>query len=111
MTASYSHEPRSAFGSTILRVVYGIEATSPDDEYIVLEEEAQDISNKAYFPGRYLVELLPILRFVPAWFPGAQFKRDAARWRVTMQATRNKPFDAALERQVYTRVSSTPILD
>ena len=80
--------------------MYGIEAASPDDEYIVLEEAAQDISNKAYFPGRYLVELLPILRYVPAWLPGAQFKRDAARWRVTMQATRNKPFDAALERQV-----------
>ncbi|KAI0767229.1 CyP450 monooxygenase [Fomes fomentarius] len=89
---------RFAFGSTILRVVYGIEADSPEDEYILLEEEAQVINDKAFSPGRYLVEVLPFLRYIPSWFPGARFKRDAARWKVTLQETRNKPFDATLEQ-------------
>lgn len=90
----------SAFGSTILRVVYGIEADSPEDQYILLEEEAQVINDKAFSPGRYLVEVLPFLRYIPSWVPGARFKRDAARWKVTLQETRNKPFDAALEQMV-----------
>ncbi|TFK89339.1 cytochrome P450 [Polyporus arcularius HHB13444] len=89
---------RFAFGSTILRVVYGITTSSLDDELIAVVEEAQVISNKAYTPGKYLVELLPFLRHIPAWVPGAQFKRDAIEWNVTMQATRNKPFDVAVEK-------------
>ncbi|RPD52913.1 CyP450 monooxygenase [Lentinus tigrinus ALCF2SS1-6] len=88
---------RFAFGWTILRVVYGITASSLDDEFLELEEEAQAITNKAYTPGKYLVEVFPILRHVPAWFPGAQFKRDVAKWYVTLQATRNRPFDVAIE--------------
>jgi hypothetical protein len=30
--------------------------------------------------GAYLVDLLPFLRFIPTWFPGADFKRKAIAW-------------------------------
>ena len=80
-----------------MRVVYGITASTANDEFLALEEKAQFISNQAYTPGKYFVEVLPILQYVPAWFPGAQFKRDAAKWYVSMQETRNKPFDVAVE--------------
>ena len=68
----------STFGSLILRVVYGIKVSSPHDEWIALAEEGQKIVDDAYTPGRYLVEVLPILRHVPLWMPGARFKRSAA---------------------------------
>ena len=29
-------------------------------------------------PGKYLVEALPALQYLPQWFPGAAFKREAA---------------------------------
>ena len=32
-------------------------------------------------PGAYLVETLPALRYLPSWFPGAGFQREAAEIR------------------------------
>ena len=90
----------SSFGSTTLRVVYGIKAASPKDEYITLAEASVHIMDKAYTPGKYLVEALPFLKHVPSWFPGAQFKRDAAAWKLIIAATRNKLFDATLDFMV-----------
>ena len=40
-------------------------------------EEAIHILTEITQPGRWLVEILPPLRFVPAWMPGAKFKRKA----------------------------------
>lgn len=92
--------PHSVFGSTILRVVYGIKPANPRDEYINLAEASVKIMDKAYTPGKYLVEVFPFLKHVPAWMPGAQWKRDVAAWKVTIANTRNKLFDATLEFMV-----------
>ena len=34
-----------------------------------------------------------MLRYVPAWFPGAGFQKDFARWREASLALKNMPFD------------------
>ncbi|KAI1792350.1 cytochrome P450 [Ganoderma leucocontextum] len=88
---------RFVFGSTILRIVYGIKPANPRDEYVSLAEASVKILDKAYTPGKYLVEVFPFLKYVPQWMPGAQFKRDVAAWKVTIADTRNKLFDAALQ--------------
>ena len=36
-----------------------------------------DVGNQIGAPGRYLVEVIPALKYLPAWFPGAGFKREA----------------------------------
>ena len=56
--------------------------------------------DKAYTPGKYLVEVFPFLKHVPEWVPGAQWKRDVAAWKVTIADTRNKLFNATLEFMV-----------
>jgi hypothetical protein len=33
------------------------------------------------------------VKYIPAWFPGAQFKRDAAKWRPLPLEMRDWPFD------------------
>ena len=58
------------------------------------------IMDKAYTPGKYLVEVFPFLQHVPQWMPGAQFKRYVAVWKTTIADTRNKLFDATLEIMV-----------
>ena len=65
----------SSFGATVMRVVYGIEVKSKEDEYLSLAEQGNDIFQKAFVPGKYL------LKHVPAWLPGAGFRRDAVAWR------------------------------
>ncbi|KAI0753249.1 CyP450 monooxygenase [Daedaleopsis nitida] len=98
---SFASHIRFDLGWTVLRIVYGHEALSLHDRYISLAEDAQRITDRAYTPGKYLVEVFPLLQYVPSWLPGAQFKRDAALWTNTMQGTRNEPFDAALEKIVH----------
>ena len=81
----------------IVRVAYGISATGEAGrKYIHIAEEAMDFIKKVFQPGTYLVETLPWLRFVPAWFPGATFQREFARWRLVAQAARDEPWEAAL---------------
>ncbi|KAK0462940.1 cytochrome P450 [Desarmillaria tabescens] len=36
--------------------------------------------------GSFLVDSFPILQYVPDWFPGADFKRKAAHWNLSVKA-------------------------
>ncbi|KAJ6603388.1 cytochrome P450 [Mycena vulgaris] len=71
---------RHMAGKIIISVAYGIQVTDHDDPYVALAEEAVEGLTTALVPGRFLVDALPILKYVPAWFPGAGFKRKAALW-------------------------------
>lgn len=50
----------------------------------------------AFIPGKYLAESFPILRFLPSYFPGAQFKRDAAAWYPKVREMCDAPWNAAM---------------
>ena len=39
------------------------------------------------------------MKIIPAWFPGAKFRRDAAEFAKVFNEMRNKPFDAVLATQ------------
>ena len=80
-------------------MVYGIDATGESGrKYIRTAEEVMGFINKAFQPGEYLVQILPWLRFVPAWFPGARFQREFASWRPKVLAVRDGPWEAALKK-------------
>ena len=91
---------RRAFGSTILRIVYGVDPSSPDDELLALEEETMRMLNAAHTPGKYLVEAFPCLKYLPSWFPGAGFKTTAAECRIALDKARNVPFNITLDDMV-----------
>ncbi|OBZ72885.1 O-methylsterigmatocystin oxidoreductase [Grifola frondosa] len=86
------HHIRFAFGATILKIAYGIEIPESDEKYTVMAEKALEGLSQGLTPGSYLVEFIPALRHVPAWFPGAGFKRKAARWRSAALTLREAPF-------------------
>lgn len=44
-------------------------------------------------PGRYMVDLIPALRYIPDWFPGAGFKRHARDCWTTLNRTASTPYD------------------
>jgi cytochrome P450 len=50
-------------GQTIVKVVYGIDVTDTDSEYITLPERVVDYMNEAVSPGRFLVEFFPICEY------------------------------------------------
>ncbi|EJF64334.1 cytochrome P450 [Dichomitus squalens LYAD-421 SS1] len=67
------------FASTLMQLVYGLEVTRPDDRYFAMVERIREVSEDIAVPGRYLVEAIPFLRYLPAWLPGMQFKRYALK--------------------------------
>ena len=77
-------------------VVYGMRDADENDKYITIAEKGTAVFSEVAAPGRYLVELFPALAYVPAWFPGARFKRDAAKWARDMTALREVPWGAAV---------------
>ncbi|RDX44595.1 CyP450 monooxygenase [Lentinus brumalis] len=93
----FVHHIRHLFGSTIMRITYGIEVDEPGNEsYLATVEEALAIFSAATVPGKYLVETFPVLRHVPTWFPFARFKREAREWRDLPMEVLHRPWEVAL---------------
>lgn len=92
----YAHQliSSSNAGGTILSITYGLNIRPKDDPFIESAEKASESLSKIPYPGAYLVDHFPILKHVPAWLPGAKFKRDAHEWRKLALDAVNKPFDA-----------------
>ncbi|GJE96382.1 cytochrome P450 [Phanerochaete sordida] len=82
----------------ILRIAYGIEVTGREDPYVDTAEHAVGAVVATCNPGSYLVNIMPFLKHIPEWFPGAKFQRDAKVWRKYITELRDKPFAIAKER-------------
>ncbi|KAJ8090311.1 hypothetical protein PM082_018907 [Marasmius tenuissimus] len=76
----YRDHFRYMTGALIILLTYGLDVQGPDDPVIMSAERASDVATHALNPGTYMVDALPILEYVPAWFPGAGFKRKAREW-------------------------------
>lgn len=77
----------------MLKVVYGIEIDHGDHEIVHDIREAVDSISEAFVPGKFLVDYIPWLEYVPAWFPGAGFQKKFAMWRAKQMVMKNKPFE------------------
>ncbi|KAG8924630.1 hypothetical protein FRC00_004904 [Tulasnella sp. 408] len=74
----FLHGLRRVLGETISELTYGALKHQDGTDYATKHEENFAYSKRAAMG--YLVDLFPWLRFVPSWFPGAKFKRDAREW-------------------------------
>jgi hypothetical protein len=82
-------------GTIILSTAYGINVQPKDDPFLALAERFMEGHADAARPGVYLVDSLPWLRYVPSWFPGANFKRKAQRYRKAFLALPEMPMQYA----------------
>ncbi|KAJ7113937.1 cytochrome P450 [Mycena epipterygia] len=79
----------------IMDVTYGIIIQPSNDPYVDLVKEAMHVISVGSIPGQFLVETIPALQYVPSWFPGADFKRKAEKWRKVMRELLERPFKEA----------------
>lgn len=86
---------RSLAGETIMSVAYGLEIKPKDDPYIQTAERGVHPLVAAAVPGAFLVDMLPILKYVPEWIPGAGFQKKAREWGKLAMTMVDMPFDAA----------------
>ncbi|EJD49813.1 cytochrome P450 [Auricularia subglabra TFB-10046 SS5] len=87
-------EVRDAMGKSIFAVSYGLPIEEHYETFIHLNEIVSKAFLAAMVPGRYLVESIPVLRYVPKWFPGAGFRRHAALICDTMEQHSSMFFNA-----------------
>ena len=83
-----------------MKIGYGIAVQDSDDPYITIAEEALGGIAEAGIPGSFLVDLFPILKYVPSWFPGAGFQKKAAYWKKVINTMAEKPFRHVQEQLV-----------
>ena len=81
-----------------MKIVYGmgIADNYEDDRYVSVAERALYAMALAARPGAFMVDMLPFLKHVPAWFPGAGFQRKAAEWKRITYEMRDAPFEAVI---------------
>ncbi|KAN0082680.1 Cytochrome P450 [Tylopilus felleus] len=80
--------------AVIMNVIYGIAISPKADRYIEIAEKALEGMAKAAAPGAFLVDVIPWLKYVPAWMPGAGFQKKAANWKKYVLEMRDAPFAA-----------------
>ncbi|KZP29737.1 cytochrome P450 [Athelia psychrophila] len=88
---------RHQVGAMIIEVSYGLDVLHKNDPFIESADKAAVTFAMAIKPGAFLVNTVPILKYVPSWFPGAGFQRKAKEWKRYNDAVLEAPFKALKE--------------
>ncbi|CAE6499134.1 unnamed protein product [Rhizoctonia solani] len=83
--------------ATLLRAIYGYEAEDTGDEFLVGARRVFSYLTRSLLSSNYLVNSLPALMYIPEWFPGAGWKRDAIKWRKEKDALIRDMYNIGLE--------------
>ncbi|KAI0365451.1 cytochrome P450 [Pilatotrama ljubarskyi] len=89
---------RHMTGAIIMMVSYGHQVVSAEDEYVALAERVREHGEARPPAGVALIDLLPLLKYVPPWFPGAAFHEHAAKGRAFSHMMLSAPFGMVKER-------------
>ncbi|KIJ35862.1 hypothetical protein M422DRAFT_261816 [Sphaerobolus stellatus SS14] len=83
---------RHTAGAIIMEAGYGINIKSEKDSYIHTAQEAMNAIGEAAVPGRFLVDMIPWMKYIPEWVPGTSFKKQARIWRKYILDMADLPF-------------------
>jgi hypothetical protein len=90
----------SVLGAIIIQISYGLDNPEDIKSLSHAAETIVQTFGECATPGRFLVDLLPFLRYVPSWFPGAGWKRRLLEVARISQDVFRGTFDDAKERAV-----------
>ncbi|PBK84831.1 cytochrome P450 [Armillaria gallica] len=80
----------------IMSITYGIDTLPEGDPFVTAADEGLHTIAMAARPGAFLVDSLPFLKYVPAWFPGAGFQRKANEWKMLARRMVDMPYHEAI---------------
>ncbi|KAJ5523658.1 hypothetical protein N7494_010308 [Penicillium frequentans] len=94
------HEPEKLqqhirkLGGIVLKIAYGytIDPHSPDPLVDLADKAMEDFSS-ALLPTAWAVNFIPILRYIPAWFPGAGFIEICQAYKRRAEAFSDVPYE------------------
>ncbi|EJT97961.1 cytochrome P450 [Dacryopinax primogenitus] len=85
-------------GSSIMRIVYGYELAPENDPLLRHANMVMEDFSQACAPGRWIVDVLPFLKHVPEWMPGAGFQKIAKKWWLDVDRMYRAPFELVKQR-------------
>lgn len=91
---------RNTAGGITLSLAYGLQIRRFDDPWIKLAETALQTTTEAAVIGRYFVDIIPVLKYVPEWLPGAGFQKVAKEGRMIVNNFFDLLYDAAVQEIV-----------
>ncbi|KZV73583.1 cytochrome P450 [Peniophora sp. CONT] len=90
---------RNAAASVIMKITYGYDTLPENDPVVELVNDAMaqfgEISESSKV---WLVDLIPMLKGIPMWFPGAGFRRIAKHSQETAHRMAQVPFDTVMRQ-------------
>ncbi|KAH6918907.1 O-methylsterigmatocystin oxidoreductase [Coprinopsis sp. MPI-PUGE-AT-0042] len=89
---------RYLFGAIIIQISYGFSKPSDIESLSDAAEAIIKAFSDCAAPGHFLVDVFPILRYVPEWFPGAAWKRRLIKVGEISQEVFRRTFDDAQEQ-------------
>ncbi|THH18293.1 hypothetical protein EW146_g2666 [Bondarzewia mesenterica] len=83
----------------IMKISYGHDVAEDDDIYVTLAKRALHGFTRTGVYGTFLVDYIPLLKYLPGWLPYADFKTKAKEWRKDAEAMLDQPFNM-VEKQM-----------
>ena len=80
-------------GTIILTNAYGIDVKPSGDPFVETAEKGLYAMAETGNPGSFLVDSIPMMKYIPDWFPGAGFKKVAKEFRKSVAAMPIVPFE------------------
>ncbi|KAG2117750.1 cytochrome P450 [Suillus clintonianus] len=96
--AKYEMHLETHSASIVMSAVYDYD-TKPDDPLVSMIQGAMHRIIHAETPEKAaIIDSYPALTLIPAWFPGASFKRHALELKSVLKDMVEKPFEYAIDR-------------
>ncbi|GAB1523262.1 cytochrome P450 family protein [Rhizoctonia solani] len=94
-TENFEKEFRRTVAAEILSSVYGYTVKDSNDALVRDSATLVEKFTITAIPTNFLVNFIPWLKYVPEWFPGAQWKRNIIQWRQLKERVINNPYEWA----------------
>ncbi|KAJ7120246.1 cytochrome P450 [Mycena epipterygia] len=96
---AFRNHLRQMAAEIIISVTYGMDVLPVNDPYMAVAEQVVHVAEQVFIPGQFLVDSIPLLKYVPGWLPGAGFKQKAKEWKQLGRLFEELPF-AEVKRQL-----------
>ncbi|QRW26304.1 cytochrome P450 family protein [Rhizoctonia solani] len=80
-------------GSLMLQLAYGYKPRDPQDRFYTEVKLATRNIVEAAMQTNFLVNVFPVLSYIPDWFPGTGWKCIAREWKMQQERAKNEPYE------------------